>query len=175
MRSNIFKVVFVLVLAGGGVLLSGRNAAAEPGDGPRELVGTWRVQVTLVDCGSGTPLAPPFSSLVTFAAGGTMAEDTMNPGFGVGQRSAGQGTWNYQGRHTYGAKSVAYLNYTTPPNPATHNPGFHLGEQTISQTVRFNKDADTWDSTAAIAFIDGTDPGTAPYRTGCAVASAQRF
>ncbi len=104
-----------------------------------------------------------------------MTEDTTNPAFGIGQRSVGQGTWNYQGRHTYGAKSVTFIQYTTPPNPAMHNPGFDAGEQTITQTITFKDGPDAWNSTAAIAFIDGTDPSTAPYRTGCAVASAQRF
>ena len=113
--------------------------------------------------------------MLTFALGGTFAEDTTNPAFGVGQRSAGQGVWSHTGHHTYSARSVAYIQYTTPPNPAAHNPGFNAGEQTITQSITYNNDADTWSSTAAVAFINGTDPTTAPYRSGCAVASATRF
>ena len=67
---------------------------------------------------------------------------------------------------------MAFINYTTPANPATHNPGFEAGEQTITQTITFKDDSDTWTSTAAIDFSDAT--GTV-YRQGCAVASAQRF
>jgi hypothetical protein len=79
------------------------------------------------------------------------------------------------GRHTYSARSVAYIQYTTPPNPAAHNPGFDAGEQTITQAITYHDDSDTWTSTATLAFIDGTDPSTAPYRSGCAVATAARF
>lgn len=176
MYSRFIKSLSVLGLAAVVVLLSHRGAVADPGAGVGELVGAWRVQVTQVDCNSGSPLTPvPFSSILTFAVGGTMVEDTTNPAFGPGQRSIGQGGWTHKGRHTYGAKSLAFINYTTPPNPATHNPGFDAGEQTILQTITYNEGSDTWTSNAAIAFIAGTDPSTAPYRAGCAVASAARF
>lgn len=176
MQVNIVKGLAILALAAVVVLLGGRGAVAAPGDSSAPLVGTWRVSVTLVDCSTGTPLSPtPFSSFVTFSVGGTVAEDTTNPAFGVGQRGAGQGVWNHAGHHTYSARSVAYIQYTTPPNPAAHNPGFNAGEQTITQAITYNEDADTWSSTAAIAFIEGTNPSTVPYRTGCAVASATRF
>ena len=176
MRLNIVKGLAILALAAIVVLLGGRGAVAAQGDSSAPLVGTWRVWVTQVDCSTGAPLSPtPFSSFVTFALGGTVAEDTTNPAFGVGQRSAGQGVWSHTGHHTYNARSVAYIQYTTPPNPATHNPGFNAGEQTITQGIIYSENTDTWSSTAAIAFIDGTDPATAPYRSGCAVASATRF
>jgi hypothetical protein len=171
MKPSIVKGLSVLMLGLGIMLASGRRAAAQPGD-PASLLGTWRVQVTLVDCQTGTPLAPAFPSLVTFAFRGTLAEDTTNPAFGPGQRSGGQGVWDYKGQGTYGARSVAFINYTTPPNPATHNPGFEAGEQTITQTITFQNGSNGWTSTAAIEFSDTT--GTV-YRQGCAVASAQRF
>jgi hypothetical protein len=173
MQSSILKAVCVFLMGLVIMLAPGPGAAAQSEYREARLVGTWRVQVTQVDCVTGAPLSPtPFPSLLTFAVGGTMAEDTTNPAFGPGQRSAGQGTWDHNGRHTYGARSVAFINYTTPPNPATHNPGFEAGEQTITQTITFKDDSDTWTSTAAIEFADVT--GTV-YRQGCAVASAQRF
>jgi hypothetical protein len=176
MYSRLIKSLSVLGLAAVVVMVSHRGAVADPRASAGELVGAWRVQVTQVDCNTGAPLSPvPFSSVLTFAVGGTMVEDTTNPAFGPGQRSIGQGGWAYQGHHTYGAKSLAFINYTTPPNPAAHNPGFNAGEQTILQTISYKEASDTWMSAATIAFIDGTDPSTVPYRTGCAVASASRF
>jgi hypothetical protein len=172
-KSSIVKGLSVLMLGAVIMLASGRRAAAEPGDQKARLVGTWRVQVTLVDCQTGIPLSPTaFPSLLTFAFGGTMAEDATNPAFGPGQRSGGQGVWDYKGRGAYGARTVAFINYTTLPNPAAHNPGFEAGEQTITQTITFRNGSDEWTSTAAIEFSDTT--GTV-YRQGCAVASAQRF
>ena len=110
----ILKVLSVLALGWVVVVGFGRGAVA-PGDRAGELVGTWRVGVTLVDCTSGAPVSPvPFPSLLTFAVGGTMAEDTTNPAFGAGQRGGGQGIWNYEGRRTYAAQGVSFIKYTTP-------------------------------------------------------------
>jgi hypothetical protein len=173
MGANILKILSVLALGAVVVAGFGRGAAATPGDRAGELVGTWRVEVTLVDCTSGAPVSPvPFPSLLTFAVGGTMAEDTTNPAFGMGQRGGGQGVWNYEGHRTYAARDVSFIKYTTPANPAMHNPGFEQGEQTITQTITFNDDSDTWTAAATIAFTDTTG---VVYRTGCALASAQRF
>lgn len=141
----------------------------------RGLIGTWQVTVTQVDCQTGGPLAtpvPPFKSLLTFADGGTMAEDTTNPAFGPGQRGAGQGIWSYKGRDRFDVRSVAFINYTTPANPAAHNPGFNAGEQTIVQTIALKQGSDTWSSVATIQFADTNQ---VVYRQGCAVAIAQRF
>jgi hypothetical protein len=123
-----------------------------------------------VDCQSGTPLGPSFTSLLTFAQGGTMSEDTSNPAFGRGQRSAGQGMWSSTGPSTYSARSVALIRYTTPPNEKTHNPGFEAGEQTISQNISLS--AGQWTSTASVAFADADGN---VYRQGCAAASATPF
>jgi len=137
-----------------------------------KLVGTWQVQVTQVDCTSGTPLGPSFTSLLTFAQGGTMSEDTENPAFGHGQRGAGQGMWSSTGQSTYTAKSVALIKYTTQANPKTHDPGFDAGQQTISQNITFDDQSGQWSSKASVTFTDAT--GTA-YRQGCATASAAPF
>ena len=134
-----------------------------------QLVGTWQVQVTLVDCASGTQLAPPFTSLLTFAADGTMAEDTENPAFGKGQRGGGQGWWSSSGQSTYAATSVALIKYATQANQKKHNPGFNAGQQTISQDITFNGQSGQWSSTATVQFADASGN---VYRTGCAMASA---
>jgi hypothetical protein len=168
MQSSILKAWSALTLAGIVVLLLGQLAPAQDGRG--SLVGTWRVQVTQVSCQTGAPLGQPFQSLLTFADGGTMAEDTTNPVFAPGQRGAGQGVWEHR-PHTYAARNVAFINFTTPADPATHNPGFQAGEQSIAQIITM-KNRDTWTSTAAIQFTDTT--GTV-YRQGCAVANGQRF
>jgi hypothetical protein len=173
MRSIILKAFSVLGLGAIVVLVLGQAAVAAPPAWDPELRGTWRVQVTQVDCQTGAPLSPtPFPSLLTFAAGGTMAEDTTNPAFGPGQRGAGQGVWYDQGRRTFWVKSVAFINYTTPADPTTHNPGFEAGEQTITQTIKFTGRSDEWSSVAAITFTDTTG---AVYRQGCALATATRF
>ncbi|MFZ1133096.1 MAG: hypothetical protein WAN38_20130 [Terriglobales bacterium] len=169
MRSNLCKAS--LLLAAVMVIPAFGQSAAHP-EPKTKLVGTWQVQVTQVDCQSGAPLGPPFTSLLTFAQGGTMNEDTENPAFGHGQRGGGQGTWSSTGQSTYSAKSVAFIKYTTPPNQKTHNPGFEAGQQTISQNIAFNNDTGQWTSTASVTFADINGN---VYRQGCAVASGSPF
>jgi len=99
-----------------------------------------------------------------------MIEDTTNPSFAVGQRGTGHGVWEYQGRHRYFVKSIAFINFTTLPPPP---PGFTAGTQTITQTIEFNDDPDQWTTNdAKVQFADTT--GTV-YRQACVTATAQRF
>jgi hypothetical protein len=161
-----------LLLAAALIALPAFGQSVAHTEAKTKLVGTWQVQVTQVDCQSGSPLGPPFTSLLTFAQGGTMNEDTENPAFGHGQRGGGQGMWSSTGQSMYTAKSVALIKYTTPPNQETHTPGFKAGWQTISQSIRFNDQSGRWSSTASVAFAD-TNGNV--YRQGCATASATPF
>jgi hypothetical protein len=88
------------------------------------------------------------------------------------QRGGGQGMWSSSGQSIYAAKSIALIKYTTPPNQKKHNPGFKVGQQTISQNITFNDQSGKWSSTAAVTF---TDAKGNVYRQGCAIASATRF
>jgi len=168
MNSGFLKLLFSVAVAAALVLSLAWGAAAWSPRHEQELVGTWSVSVTLTNC-AGTPVGPPFPSLLTFADGETMIEDATNPAFAAGQRGTGHGVWEYEGHHTYSAKSVAFINFTTTPPPP---PGFTAGTQTITQTIEFNNGPDQWTSDATIGFADSH--GTV-YRNGCAVASAQRF
>ena len=170
MRSNIWKAS--LLLAAAVMVLpafgqSGADTAAKT-----KLVGTWQVQVTQVDCRSGTPLGPPFISMLTFTAGRALFEDTSNPFFAAGQRGGGQGNWSSAGESKFDAKSVALIKFTTPPDTTTHNPGFEAGLQTISQAITFDDQSGHWSSTASVTF---TDANGNVYRQGCATASGTPF
>jgi hypothetical protein len=168
MNSGIRKVIFSIIVAATLVLSIGWRAAAWNPHNEHEIVGTWLVTVQLNNC-SGTTLGSPFASLLTFADGETMIEDTTNPSFAVGQRGTGHGIWELQGHHSYLAKSIAFINFTTTPPPP---PGFTAGTQTIMQTIEFNNGPDQWTADAQIAFADATG---AIYRQACATATAKRF
>jgi hypothetical protein len=123
------------------------------------------VKVTLVNCQTGDPLGPPpFSSLLTFARGGTLAEDTTNPSFAPGQRSPGQGVWETTSDDVFYARSVAFINFSTQ--------AFEAGQQIIAQTISYDHQSDQWSAVAEIKF---TDTNGAIYRQGCATATATRF
>ncbi len=170
MRSNIWKASLLLAAVVMVVPAFGQSTAHP--ESKAKLVGTWQVTVTQVDCQSGTPLGPPFTSLLTFAQGGTMNEDTENSAFGRGQRGGGQGMWSSTGQSTYAAKSVALIKYTTPANQKTHNPGFEAGKQTINQNITFNDQSGQWTSTASVTFADANGN---VYRQGCALAAGTPF
>lgn len=148
-----------------------RPGAREGFERDRAIVGTWRVQVQSYVCGTSTPVGPLFSSVLTFGDGGTLIGSTINPAFAVGQRGIDQGTWSYSGNHTYTAKDVAFLFFTTPPSPPA-NPGFLAGTQILSQTITVMKGGDEFTSEATTEFFDATAKS---YRQGCATATAQRF
>lgn len=150
------------------LMLSAGWSAAAPSQGEHEIAGTWVVTVQLNNC-SGTPIGGKFQSLLTFNNGGTMIEDTMNPGFATGQRGTGHGVWEYQGEHKFAVKSVAFINFTTTPPPP---PGFKAGTQTITQTIVFPDGPDEWTADAQVQFADTTPT---VYRNACATATAVRF
>ena len=82
-------------------LLSQPGLAADQAEGAnqgRSLVGTWELQVSPVDCATGVPVAPPFSSLQNYTASGTVMEEGSVVGPPpVFMRTSGQGVWKREG------------------------------------------------------------------------------
>jgi len=154
MRSTIGKAFWVLSAVVMTLSLSARSAAAQDSESAASpLVGTWQVKVTLVNCQTGDPLGPP-----------TLAEETTNPTNAPGQRSPGQGVWETNSHDVFHARSVAFINFTTPAVQA--------GQQFIDQIITYDDASDQWNAVAAIKF---TDTNGAVYRQGCATATATRF
>jgi hypothetical protein len=186
MRSTIGKAFWTLSVVAMMLSVMGQSAIAQdPGSAASPLIGTWQFKVTLLNCQTGDPLGPPpFSSLLTFARGGTLSEDTTNPSFAIGQRSPGQGVWETTtnpsfaiGQRSPGqgvwettshdvffARIVAFLNFSTP--------GFEAGQQIIVQTMTYEDQSDQLSAMAAVKF---TDTNGAVYRQSCAMATARRF
>ena len=160
-------VMLGLGLAMVGVTEGGAGAQQSVADA-RTVQGVWYVQVTVRDCTTGAPLAPPVNSLVTFAAGGTVHESVSGGGFAPGQRSNGHGTWTHKGGPTYDQRFVSLINFTTAPGPG---PGFETGWMKIHHTVQMI-DADHVESSGTNSFyrLNGE-----VYRTGCSTVSGTRF
>jgi hypothetical protein len=166
MRSTIGKAFWTLSVVAMVLAVMGQSALAQdPGSAASPLIGTWQVKVTLLNCQTGDPLGPPpFSSLLTFARGGTLSEATTNPSFAIGQRSPGQGVWETKSHDVFYVRIVAFLNFSTP--------GFEAGQQIIEQTMTYEEQSDQLSAVVAISFTD-TNGGV--YRQGCAMATARRF
>lgn len=138
------------------------TAAGAQQPGSRGLEGTWLTQVTLRDCASGAPTAPPFFSLLTFAQGGTLVETTSAPGFVPSVRGPAHGSWMDTGNGTYRASMLAMI---------TINGTLTRG-QVIRQQIRMGSSGNDFASDAALTFLSPTGQQVG---SGCARAVAARF
>jgi hypothetical protein len=112
---------------------------------PHGLEGAWWVTVTLENCTTGVPYGLPFSSMLTFARGGTVTETTSNPGFQHGQRSVGLGTWSQGSDGTYTASDVAFILFSGGP--------FVQGTQKLVHSITLSSDGSSWTDSATIEFL----------------------
>ncbi len=153
-----------MALVSGGLLLGAGGSAAEsdrhPQRSEQSLVGTWRTQVTLINCATGKPVgAPVFQALLTFARGGTATETTANSFFPA-LRSPGHGAWASEGGQSYRAATTAFIS----------RDGILFRTQTITQDIQV--DDDTFSSTATTEFFD---PAGTLVLKGCAAATGERY
>ncbi|MGI9102587.1 MAG: hypothetical protein ACR2IF_09110 [Terriglobales bacterium] len=140
-------------------------AAAQSETAATGLTGTWRVQVSVINCSTGQTIGPTFSSLLSFARGGTLTGTTRNSAFQPGQRTSDFGVWSQTGSNTYSADSEAFLLFTSSAPPI-----FQAGTQRIVQSITLS--GDSFDSVALTRFYD-TAGNIAS--SGCAHAVATRY
>jgi hypothetical protein len=166
MKSGIWRSILALAAFGGCAVAIAQDNAARSEDGrfePRGLVGSWTVQVTQVDCGTGAPLGNPFLSMLTFSDGGTAVETTSNPMFFPAVRGPGHGAWSYAHGRTYKAVTVAFITLN----------GVLAKTQTITQTIEIGDDPNEFTTTSASVAIVPAAGG--PTITGCATADGKRI
>lgn len=134
-RHGMVRPLTALVIIAG-MLFAGSSltaqATSEQARPKKDLVGTWRMTVTLYNCTTGAE-QPPFQSMISFAQGGTLTDTTASPAFQPGQRSPGHGIWMADGKHAFKFISEAYILFSTEAKPPV--PGFQRGLQRITQTV----------------------------------------
>jgi len=140
-------------------------ALAQSEEAAAGMVGTWRVQVSLINCSTGQAVGPTFSSLLTFARGGTLTGTTRNPAFQPGQRTSDFGVWHQTGSRTYSADSEAFILFTSSTPPV-----FVAGTQRIVQSITLS--GDSFDSVAITTFHDVAGN---LVTSGCAHAVGKRY
>jgi hypothetical protein len=173
MKSRILKLVaglallFAVAVSGAIFLTAGSVANAHNAErqdrsesGEKKLDGTWRAQVTLRDCQTGSAIRT-FPALLTFAEGGTLTETTT--AFPPAARTPGHGFWRRTGKRTYKAVTEAFLF-----NPA----GAWTGTQRLTQAIEIGNDPDELTSNANVEIFDVSGNLLV---SGCATAIAHRF
>jgi hypothetical protein len=124
------------------------------------IEGTWRVQVTLLNCQTGAELRN-FPALLTFANGGTLTGTSTV--LSTGLRSPDHGIWSHTGGQNYHAVEEAFIF-----NPA----GAWVSTQRVTQDIQLAADGDTFTSNATTQFFDTAGNLTL---SGCAKAIATRM
>jgi hypothetical protein len=153
-------LMIALVLVGTSSLTPMVRAQSSAKAESQGLQGTWRVQVTIRDCSSGTALRN-FPAFLTFAQGGTLTETTT--GFPPALRTPGHGLWSHLTGHSYSAVSEAFLF-----NPA----GVWTGRQRLAQMIELSDQPDEINSTAINEIFDTNGNLIV---TGCATAVGSRM
>ncbi len=137
------------------------NAQSQQSASGRGLEGTWRVEVTLRDCNTGTALGSPFRTLLSFARGGTMTETTAR--FSPALSGPGHGIWQRIQGSTFSSTFEDFLY-----NPA----GVWIGTQRLTQTIEMGDDPNTWTANAHNEIFDTNDNLLV---SGCSTAVGQRM
>jgi hypothetical protein len=167
-RRGAVAALGIAILFGSGLRAepqSGITSNVSNGSGSSSLVGTWRVTVMFVDCSTRAPLAGPFYSILSFAAGGTMGGATANPLFLAGQRSPDFGIWRRTDWKTYAAIDEALIVFTGGP--------FTAGVQTLTHNITLAQDGNTFTDDATNQFADFSGNPVFPP-AGCSSAAGTR-
>src|SRR5713226_5624341 len=160
------SVVVVLVLVGALVQPFGRDAAAQS-DREGRLEGTWRVQVTPINCQTGAPL-PSFSALVSYARGGTLTEVVNAAAFLPGQVTPGLGVWSHTQASAYKAVWEVFILFDTPP--AVPGFPFKRGVQRLMRDIAVHGDQMTFNGSSQFFDTNGNVLAVA-----CASGTGTRF
>lgn len=93
-RPAVALTLATLVVVGATTADAGERSRSRSEANAGRLVGTWEFQVTFVDCETGAPLGPPFQSLHTYSAEGSVIEQGSRVGPPpTATRTVGQGIW----------------------------------------------------------------------------------
>jgi hypothetical protein len=151
-----------LVLAGLLVLGSGLTATAqsENAESPNGLEGTWRVQLTILDCTTGQVLRT-FPALFAFAKGGTLTATTA--GQLPSLSTTILGIWQHTNGHSYSAVSETFIF-----SPA----GTWIQTHRLTRAIDVSNDGDEFTDKVALQIFDTSGNQIV---TGCGTSVGSRM
>jgi hypothetical protein len=152
-----------MLLAGMLVLGFGLPAAAQSVDDGSQngLEGTWRAQLTIIDCQPPHAVLRTFKARFSFAEGGTLTVTTA--GQPPSQNTPGLGVWNYMYGRTYSAVSEAFVF-----SPA----GVWTSTQRLTRVITVSRDGKRYTDSVALEILDINDNVIV---TGCGTSVATRL
>ena len=133
-----------LVLASLLVLGSGLTATAQSvnPESPNGLAGTWRVQLTVIDCQTGQVIRT-FPALFAFAKGGTLSVTTA--GQSPALNTTGLGIWKHTKGHSYTAASEAFI---------FNADGAWTSTSRLTRAIEVSNDGDQFTDAVALQIFD---------------------
>ena len=154
-------VVIMATVALGAVAAGPKDASGRDHSSiqSRTLEGTWRVEITLLNCQTGAAFGAPFPALASFAQGGTVT--TADGGLSPAVRGTGLGTWWHAPGGGFSAVSEAFL----------FNSGVRVGLQRINQDIDVAVDGETFAANVRSEIEDAAGNVT---MTGCATSVGRR-
>jgi hypothetical protein len=124
-RMRFFAAVAVVCSSISAAVAADRPTGADSvQSGRHALEGTWRVEITIRNCQTGTPVRAPFPAMATFSRGGTVI--TSDSSIPPSLRGTGHGRWSRSGESSYEAVVEAFL---------FDSSGAWSGKQRFMQTV----------------------------------------
>lgn len=165
MKNNISKLVKLTLIAAfiasvSAITVSAQIIANEE-QGFNRIVGAWETTVQPRDCTTGDPIGQPFPGVLTFNAGGTVAEFGANPA--TPYRTPGTGVWTSEGRGIYTLR-FSFI----PLTPQ----GVAIGRLRVTQVGELSRFSD--EQTSSGSFVLTGFNGTV-IATGCSSATAVRL
>ena len=127
---------------------------------PWAIVGTWSVQVALVNCETGQELGPSFPALNTFLAEGSMLSD---PASNPATSRTGHGVWTHAGGRQF-TNTVVLFRFNLD--------GTYAGTQTVRREIAVSRDADAFTARDTVTIAD---PGGTVVDTRCGIGKGLRL
>jgi hypothetical protein len=160
---NTCRATALAAVMAGGMLMPATAVLAQtssPDTAHNGLEGTWRSQLTVIDCTTKVAVRT-FPLMLAFAKGGTLTVTTA--GQLPSLSTAGQGVWRHTNDHRYSAVSEAFLF-----SPA----GVWTGTQRLTRAIEIDNDADELTEGVKLQILD---TNRNPIVTGCATGVGRRF
>jgi hypothetical protein len=138
-QGTVALILASLLVLGSGLTATAQSVNGEPHNG---LEGTWRVQLTVIDCQTGQ-LLRTFPALFAFAKGGTLTYATA--GQLPSATTTGLGVWKHTKRHSYSAVSEVFIFNTDGVWTQTHR---------LARAIDVSNDGDEFTDTVALQIFD---------------------